>query len=294
MSTVDNAVRPDWFKPELFPFASRFVEVAGARVHYVDEGPGPTLLMLHGNPTWSFLYRHLITGLRDRFRCVALDLPGFGLSTAPDGYGFSAVEHSNVVRGVIRQLDLRDYTMLVQDWGGPIGFAAALSEPDRLAGLVVGNTWAWPKTDPVTTMFSLMLGSAPGHLTARYLGLFTHVAVPLSRGHSRLTADEMTMYRGPHPTAASRVPVQTFARQLLKARPFLADLERRLPEVADRPALILWPTRDPAFRGPERRRWEQLLTHSETVLLEGAGHFFPDDVPDEAVRAISDWSARTA
>ena len=81
--------RPEWVSGELFPYESRFIELGGSRVHYVDEGEGPVLLLLHGNPTWSFLYRHLVGRLRHRFRCVALDYPGFGLSTAPPGYGYA-------------------------------------------------------------------------------------------------------------------------------------------------------------------------------------------------------------
>src|SRR5262245_43394003 len=86
--------RPAWVNQELFPFESHFMDVDGARVHYVDEGQGPVFLAMHGNPTWSFLYRHIINGLKDRFRCIALDSPGFGLSTAPEGYGYTTAEHS--------------------------------------------------------------------------------------------------------------------------------------------------------------------------------------------------------
>ena len=79
--------RPSWVPERLYPFESRFADAEGARVHHVDEGEGPPLLLLHGNPTWSFLYREIVVGLRDRFRCIAVDLPGFGLSQAPPGYG---------------------------------------------------------------------------------------------------------------------------------------------------------------------------------------------------------------
>ena len=287
-------LRPDWFRPELFPFDSRFVDIDGAGVHYVDEGTGPTLLLLHGNPTWSFLYRHVIAGLRDRFRCVALDYPGFGLSTAPAGYRFTVADHRDVVAGFIEALDLTDYTIMVQDWGGPIGLSAALDAPHRLASLVVGNTWAWPKADPMTVAFSVLLGQLPGELLVRRLGVFTNVLVPRGRGRSRLSDGEMAMYRGPHPTPASRLPVQTFARQILEARPLLADLERRLAVLADRPALLLWATGDPAFGGRELGRFQQLLPRAETVLLRGAGHFFQDDVPDEVVAAIEGWYPGTA
>ena len=126
--------RPDWFDADLFPVTSRWLDVDGHTVHYVDEGSGPTLLMLHGNPTWSFLYRRLISGLRDDFRCVALDYPGFGLSTAAPGYGFTVAEHSGLVRRFVEALDLTEVTSVVQDWGGPIGMGAAISDPDRYAG----------------------------------------------------------------------------------------------------------------------------------------------------------------
>jgi haloalkane dehalogenase len=90
--------RPAWVSDKLFPFESRFLDVGGANVHYIDEGDGPVFLALHGNPTWSFLYRHIVQGLKDRFRCVALDYPGFGLSTAPAGYRYTIAEHARVVR----------------------------------------------------------------------------------------------------------------------------------------------------------------------------------------------------
>jgi haloalkane dehalogenase len=94
------ATRPAWVNDRLFPFESRFVQVNGADVHYIDEGAGPVFLGLHGNPTWSFLYRHIVQGLKDRFRCVALDYPGFGLSAAPAGNRYTIAEHARVVEGL--------------------------------------------------------------------------------------------------------------------------------------------------------------------------------------------------
>src|SRR4051794_6216260 len=144
----DEGPRPGWVPEQLYPFESHYADVDGARVHYVDEGSGPTLLLLHGNPTWSFLYRDVIAGLRDRFRCIALDYPGFGLSRAAPGYGYTAAEHAGVVERLVQQLDLRDVTMIVQDWGGPIRLAAAPRQADRLHAFVLGNTPARPESDP--------------------------------------------------------------------------------------------------------------------------------------------------
>src|SRR4051812_28438464 len=124
-------MRPAWVPDRLFPFESRFADVAGARVHYVDEGEGPVLLLVHGNPTWSFLYRDVIRGLRDRFRCIAVDLPGFGLSRpVPPPYSFTPVEHAAVLEQLVVHLDLREATLMVQDWGGPIGMAVATRMPE--------------------------------------------------------------------------------------------------------------------------------------------------------------------
>src|ERR671930_1395105 len=169
---------PSWLPTQLYPFESRFADVEGARVHYVDEGEGPPLLLLHGNPTWSFLYRDVIKGLRDRFRCVAPDHPGFGLSRAAAGYGFTPAEHAAVVERLIAHLDLRNITMMVQDWGGPIGFAAATRQPDRFAAFVIGNTWAWPKADPGTQVFSRLLGGPIGGYLILKRNFFVEKIVP--------------------------------------------------------------------------------------------------------------------
>jgi haloalkane dehalogenase len=159
MNAHEDTVRPAWLPERLYPFESHYADIGGARVHYVDEGSGSPLLLLHGNPTWSFLYRDIITGLRDRYRCVAPDHPGFGLSRPAPGYGFTPAEHAAVLETFVQELDLRDVTVMVQDWGGPIGFRVATRHPDRFSAFVIGNTWAWPKADPVTQVFSRVLGA---------------------------------------------------------------------------------------------------------------------------------------
>ena len=107
---------------EMYPFESRWL----GGVHYVDEGAGRPILMCHGNPTWSFLYRDVIKPLRGEFRCIALDYPGFGLSERPSGYGYRPADHAKIVTKLIRELDLSDLIVMGHDWGGPIGLAAAL------------------------------------------------------------------------------------------------------------------------------------------------------------------------
>jgi haloalkane dehalogenase len=283
-------MRPAWAPEALYPFAEHYADLDRARVHYVDEGDGPPLLMLHGNPTWSFQYREIIAGLRDRYRCVAPDHPGFGLSRAPAGYGFTPAEHANVLERLLLELDLRDVTLMVQDWGGPIGFAVATRHPDRFRAFVVGNTWAWPKSDLGTQVFSRLLGGPIGGYLIRQRNLFVERILPSNVKRRKLAGQVMDAYRGPFPDPDSRRPVHVLPREIIASRPFLAEVERALPALRDRPALIVWPTKDVAFREPERRRWEATFTDHRTILLDGAGHYMFEDAADEIVQAVRDWS----
>ena len=286
---ADRPVRPAWVPDELYPFESHYADVAGSRVHYIDEGGGPPLLLLHGNPTWSFLYREIVKGLRDRYRCIAVDHPGFGLSSPAPGYGFTPAEHADVLEQLVLRLDLGDLTMMVQDWGGPIGFAVATRHPERFAAFVIANTWAWPKGDPGTQLFSRLLGGAIGRRLILNRNLFVERLLPAGVRRGTLPEAVMNAYRGPFPTPASRRPTAVFPREILASRPFLADIERRLPRLSGRPALIVWPTKDVAFGDRERRRWEELFADHRTVLLEGAGHYIQEDAADEIVTAIRGW-----
>jgi haloalkane dehalogenase len=286
-SVGDNG--PSWVPAELYPFAGHFEDINGSRVHYLDEGAGSPLILLHGNPTWSFLYRDVIAGLRDRYRCIAVDYPGFGLSQAAPGYGYTPAEHAQVVEELIMRLDLREATMMVQDWGGPIGFAVATRHPDRFTGFVIGNTWAWPKSDLGTQVFSRLLGGPIGGWLILRRNFFVERIVPAGVRRKKLPEKVMNAYRGPFPTPQSRRPVHVFPREILASRPFLAEIESKLAGLADRPALLVWGTKDLAFRATERRRWEQVFPDHHTVLLDGAGHYIQEDAAQDIVTAIRDW-----
>jgi haloalkane dehalogenase len=282
--------RPTWVPAELYPFEAHYADVGGARVHYVDEGSGPPLLLLHGNPTWSFLYRQIVVALREQFRCIAPDHPGFGLSSAPSGCGYTAAEHARVLEQLILQLDLHDLTMMVQDWGGPIGFAVATTHPERFTRFVIGNTWAWPRSDLATQVFSRVLGGPIGGYLIQQQNFFVEQILRRAFRRTTLSDAEMNAYRGPFPTPESRRPVYVFPREILAARPWLGEIESRLPALRDRQALIVWPTKDPAFRIPERQRWQQIFPNHRVVVLEGAGHYIQEDAPDEIIAATREWA----
>jgi haloalkane dehalogenase len=272
----------------LFPFESRFLDSSVGRVHYVDEGSGQPILMLHGNPTWSFLYREVIGGLRSRFRCVALDYPGFGLSDRPSGYGYTPAEHARVVREVVEALDLRELVVMGHDWGGPIGTSVAASDPGRVAGLVLGNTWLWPPDRSIRT-FSRVMSSKPLQWAILRRNFFVERIIPAGTSRT-LTDAEMDHYRGVQPTPEARVGVAEFPRQLVAATPWLEELEAAVPRaLGDKRALIVWPMRDVAFSAKKMLpRVRGAFTDAVVVELPDAKHYFQEDSPDEVVRAIAE------
>ncbi|HHH46101.1 MAG TPA: alpha/beta fold hydrolase [Thiotrichales bacterium] len=274
---------------DLFPFRPHYLPLEdGGRLHYIDEGEGPVLLLLHGNPTWSFLYRDIVSNLKDRFRLIAPDYPGFGLSTAGEGYGHTPEEHARAISELVRRLDLRDVVILMQDWGGPIGFRVALDDPDRFDGFVIGNTWAWPLERAGQRGFSLLMGGWPGRFGAWCCNAV--VRFFMSKGVATGLSDrELAMYLGPFARRERRAPTHISPAQLRGAHAFLADIYARLPSLADRPVLLTWGTQDFAFQAPERTRFESLFPRHRTLLLDRAAHFIQEDAPMEIAAAIRDW-----
>lgn len=282
--------RPDWLSEELFPFESRYVELDGSRIHFIDEGAGPTILFLHGNPTWSFLYRNIISELRDSFRCIALDYPGFGLSTPADGYELTAAGHSRAVDAFVTELDLREVTLMGQDWGGPIGLMVATRHPERFAGFILGNTWAWPLNGIFHfEVAARIMGSSVARLWIRNANAFVNVMIPLGT-RTRVGNDVMHAYRAPFSQKDRRLATSEFPRELLRSRSFMKDLEARLPRIAHLPTLFVWGGSDFALRKKvELPRFEQLFPNHETIVLDKAAHFFQEDAPADVATAIRSW-----
>ncbi|XBB66095.1 alpha/beta fold hydrolase [Nocardioides sp. WV_118_6] len=282
--------RPAWVDDDLFPFRSRFVEVDGHTVHYVDEGTGPVLLLLHGNPTWSFLWRDVITALRADFRCIALDYPGFGLSSPAPGYRLLPEEHAGVVAGFVDALGLDGVTLVGQDWGGPIGLAVARRRPEVFERLVLANTWAWPVNgDLYFEFFSRIGGSSPLRFLARRLNLVVNAFVPTGHRRRKVTAAEMAHYRQAQATPARRQAAAVLPSRITASRSFLAEVESGLAGLSHLPLLIVWGGADRVFRPQERERLEASFPDHTTVIVEGAGLYVESDAPEEFAAAVRGW-----
>jgi len=275
--------------PVLYPFASHWLDLSdGGRIHYLDEGDGPVLLLLHGNPAWSFLYRKIIPRLSRSFRCIAPDLPGFGFSTAARGFGFTAREQAGAVLELVDRLDLSGISVMMQDWGGPIGLWVALQRPERFERLIIGNTWAWPFDRRGPRMFSALMGGLPGRASAyAFNGV---VRFFFRKGVEKpLPPEVLAMYHAPFWRRATRRPTHVFPRELTAAEPFLREVQAGLPALARKPALILWGDSDFAFKEHERARFRATFPDHRDVTLPGAGHFIQEDAPEAICAAIEEW-----
>lgn len=285
--------RPDWVSAELFPFASHFADIDGHTVHYVDEGEGSVLLLYHGNPTWSFLYRDIIRELRTEFRCVAFDYPGMGLSTAAPGFSYRAAGLADVAEAFVERLDLDAITPMVQDWGGPIGLAAAIRQPQRYRAVVIGNTWGWPAAglneSVRNRVFSALWGGPIGRTLIKRRNLFAKTVLPAGHKRRRLSDEEMAHYLLPFADPASRTPCSVLPREIVQATDLLREVGGGLHRIESLPSLIVWADKDFAFKESARRRWEDTFPTHVTHTLHGTGHFLQDDAGDEVSGAIREW-----
>lgn len=283
---------------ELYPFRNRFVDTPHGRMHYVEEGSGPVLLCLHGNPTWSFLYRDFVTGLSDTARVVAPDLIGFGLSSKlSEPADYSIDGHIDDVAALITALDLRDVTLVLQDWGGPIGIGVALRQPERIRAIVAMNTLAFmPDDGELSAPLALRLVREPvlGELLVQGLGVFNRVFVPgLIRNPEHRNAVVRAAYDRVQGNWQERAGTLAFPRLL----PIAPDQERvrALLEQEDRylrgfrgPVLLIWGGRDPLF-GPLLAAWQKRLPRADVLELDDAGHYLQEDAPERVVPRIREF-----
>ncbi|MEV0855988.1 haloalkane dehalogenase [Nocardia fluminea] len=277
------------FTPDkaLYPFESRWFESSAGRVHYLDEGSGIPILFCHGSPTWSFLYRKIIGELGDRFRCLAVDYLGFGLSERPPGYGYTIAEHAAVVGELVDHLGLDQFVIMGQDWGGPIGAAVGVDRADRVRGLVLGNTLLWPTDTWPQKAFSRIMSSSPMQrrivrdnlLVERFL---------LAELRDTISEAEADHYRKVQPSPGARRGIAAMPGQILAARPFLEQLATDVPaRLGDTPTLLVWGMKDMAFRPASfLPRMRATFTDHRVLELPDARHFIPEHEPGAIAEAI--------
>lgn len=279
--------RDDWVDRSLYPFQSRYLDVGPGRMHYVDEGQGPVVVMVHGTPTWSFLYRRFIRELSRDHRVIAADHLGFGLSDKLAHWGYRPEDHARNLELLIERLELRDVTLVVHDYGGPIGLSYAVNHPENVRGLVFFNTWLWSLAGTPTERVSRFMSGPVGRFLYTRLNFSPRALVKAAFGDKRkLTRDVHRHYVEAFPTAEDRRGPWVLAGELIASSDWYEALWQRRDRFVDKPALVLWGMKDPAFGGAALERWKAVLTNARVVAYPEAGHFVQEEAPEDAVREV--------
>jgi len=276
----------------LYPFASHEILLDGRRCHYVDEGAGPVLLLVHGNPTWSFYWRELIRAWRARYRVVAVDLIGLGLSEKPPAseYSYRLARRIADMRELVEKLDLRDITLVAHDWGGGIGMGAAVALPERFKRFVLMNTAAFrAKRCPWPMHLCHVPGFGP--LAVQGLNAFVRAALRTTVcKRERMTPAVRAGYLAPYDSWNHRVGVYRFVLDIpLSPRhpsyPTLLDVENGLAQFRRHPVCLIWGMRDWCFSPEFLERFLEFFPDAEVHRLDDAGHY----VVEDAHERIGPW-----
>lgn len=279
-SSVDRAA---------YPFQRRWVGLPAGRLHYVEEGSGEPLLLVHGTPTWSFEWRHIIRALAPAWRCVAPDHLGFGLSDRPREFPYTPEAHAENLRRFVEVLALDQLTLVVHDYGGPIGLPLCLQRPTRVKRLVVLNTWMWSfEGDREMQRKARVAGGRVGRFLYRWANFSLRILMPYAYGDRRkLTAAIHRQYLDRFPDRWSRGTVLwALARAMLNSSAYYDSLWSQRDGLRGRPALILWGMRDPAFQPHLLARWREVLPEARVVELADVGHWPQEEAPERVVQEI--------
>jgi haloalkane dehalogenase len=266
---------------------SHFVALRHGRMHYIDEGTGPVILFVHGTPTNSYEYRHLVAALSSTYRCIAPDHLGFGKSDRPRTFAYTPEAHAENLREFVDALGLDRFTLVVHDFGGPIGLPLALS--GRAERVVIMNTWAWPlDDDPKMARGARFIGGGVGRFLYRYANASLRLIMPSAYGDKRkLTKEIHRRYLDVFRDRDARVLVlHALAKSLLASRAHYQSLLDRIDTLKQMPVLIVWGMKDSAFPPYQLERWRALLPQAGTVQIAGAGHWPHEEEPDAVARAL--------
>ncbi len=282
---------------ELYPWNGKHFDTGdGTKLHYLDEGSGDPILMVHGNPTWSFYYRNLIKEFSATHRCIVPDHVGMGLSDKPDGYVYSIRNHIANLSKLVEELDLRNVTLVVHDWGGPIGFGTALNSPERFKRFVVFNTSVFQGPMPPSIGMCRIPGLGPLIIN----GLNGFIRVGLIRAiadRERMAGAVGEGYLAPYDSWANRGAQKAFIDEIPMAEShpnwkLLSELDSGVSIFKDKPMVMIWGEQDFCFTPWYRQGMQERFPDAEVHPFDDAAHFVVEDAHERIIPLVHDFFAR--
>lgn len=279
---------PNWIDRNEYPFTPKEFDLPMGTLRYVDEGAGSVILMVHGNPSWSFEFRALLKHFSKTHRVIAPDHIGFGLSDKPADWDYLPQQHAANLDTLIESLDLHEITLLVGDWGGPIGLSYAIQHPERIKNIVITNTWMWSaKNDWYYQAFSGFVGGAIGRWLIRKYNFFASAVLKSIYGNkSKLTPEIHKHFLMPLDKPEERKGNMVFPKQIIAASDWLDELWAQREIFEDKVKVILWGMKDIAFREKELKQWVKHFPKAKVIRFAGAGHFIAEEEPEALIAEI--------
>ncbi|MCO4782951.1 MAG: alpha/beta fold hydrolase [Candidatus Cloacimonetes bacterium] len=280
---------------DIYPFESKYMDIDGLKYHYFDEGEGDPILMVHGNPTWSFYYRNLASAFKDSNRVIAVDHIGCGLSSKPQKYDYTLENHiSNLVKLIVK-LDLKNITLVVHDWGGAIGIGAALRHLDCFKQFVILNTYAYkvPKTKMGAFPFGIAFGRVPvlGKIAIRALNGFARGAAKMCALTGDMSEREKTGMMAPYNSYKNRIATFQFVKDIPTdpshvSYKTLAAIEEGLPRLKDMPKQVIWGKKDFCFDDTFLSEWKRFFPDIPVYEIPEAGHYVLEDSRQKVIEKV--------
>ena len=286
---------------KIYPFEGKYAQVDGHHLHYLDEGQGAPVLMLHGNPSWSIYYRNLVLALRNEYRCIVPDHIGCGLSDKPKDseYEYSFVQRAHDVQTLLEHLNVSEkITLVLHDWGGLIGMLYATQNIDKISRIVLLNTAAFhlPKSKKIPAALRLARNTSLGSFLVQGFNAFSRCAAWVGCKRNPMSKSVRNAYCAPYDTWQNRIATLRFVQDIPlspKDRGYreLTQVEKGLKNFKEKPSLICWGLKDFVFDRHFLEEWERIWPEAKVHRFEDCGHYILEDASDEIIPLIQEFIA---
>jgi pimeloyl-ACP methyl ester carboxylesterase len=279
-----------WLDKNEYPFEAIYFQVNGHQLHYIDEGTGEVILFVHGTPSWSFDFRNQIKALSKHYRCIAIDHIGFGLSDKPADYDYSTKHHARTLTHFIDYLQLKDVTLVLHDFGGPIGLHVGMQHPEKIKRLIMMNSWIGSSAhDPEFIKFSKILKSPLLPFLYRYFNFSPRFLLPASFGNKKLPKKLLEQYTSPFANKNERYGTLAFAKSLLNDQDWFEELWSKRGLLTNKPMLLIWGMKDKFATEKYLNKFKAGFPNADVLRLETSGHFPQEEESEQVAKALANF-----